>query len=107
VADVDVTGLAIEAPPPRVAQTDDEDLGLATAGGKRVVGRNAVLLVAGRRVDVDAQDLAEQRLAHGAAVLRARRGRVRARRRGAIDRLAVAARIAGAAAIALRDVEKA
>ena len=69
----------------------DQDLGLAAAGRERVVGRDAVHLAVRGVIDVDAQDLAEQRLAD-----------VRARGRGAIDLLAVVARIAAGAAVAGR-----
>src|SRR5439155_27212967 len=99
IADPDVAGGAIERPPPRVAQSEREDLGLAAARGKRDGGRDAVLLAERRVIHVEAQDLAEQRF-----LVRYPRAWI-----GVIDRrderLRVAIRIVCAAAVAGADVE--
>src|SRR5213076_1444986 len=61
VPDPHVAGAAIERPPPRIAHAVDVDLAGAAACGERIVGGDAVLLVRRLVVDVDAQDLAEER----------------------------------------------
>jgi hypothetical protein len=72
VANPEVTGPAIEAPAPGIAEAQGVDLGTALraeavhaaelgARGVWVVGRNAIERVAGGTVDIDANHLAEQR----------------------------------------------
>src|SRR3569623_1279989 len=77
------SGRAIERPPPRVAQADDVDLRLAAAVRVRIVGGDAVRLAVRRVIDVDPEDLAEQRLAL-AWIRRLRRVNAHAARRGEI-----------------------
>ena len=84
VPDPDVAAGAVEREAPGVAQAVGVDLGRPAAAGEGVVRRDAVLLARRARVDVDAQDLAEQ----GVAVLR------------------VVVGVAGAAAVARADVEE-
>src|SRR5262249_35066474 len=62
VGDPQVAGLGVEREAPRVPQPVHPDLGPATARHERVVGRDRVRQRAARR-GVDAQDLAEQRVA--------------------------------------------
>ena len=58
VADVEVAGRPVEAPPPRVAQAQIPDFGLgARRPDKRVAGRDRV---GAAGADLDAQDLAQE-----------------------------------------------
>ena len=94
VADPQVAGRAVEREPPRVAQTRGPDLGLGARPDAEAAcraGSCTAVRTRPRTVDVDAEELAEQRLevlavahrvAAGAAVAHARcTGRRRARRR--------------------------
>ena len=84
VADPQVAGLAIERHPPRVAQPEVPDLGQCVGlVHERVVGRDRVARVAGTAIDVDPEDLAEER----------------------VHPLAVVVRVAARAAVAGRDVQ--
>ena len=84
VADPQVAGLAIERHPPRVAQPEVPDLGQGVGlVHERVVGWDRVARVTGTSVDVDPEDLAEER----------------------VHPLAVVVRVAARAAVAGRDVQ--
>jgi len=83
VADPKAAGETVKTASPRVAQSEGPDLGRSAAAGKRVVAGNPVGFSAGRVVDVDAQEFAQQR----------------------IEILAIAVRVVACAAIAHRDVE--
>ena len=67
VADVEVARAAVEAEAPGVAQAGRPDLGRAAAPGERIVRRDRVRRLG---VDVDPQQLAEQRVLVLAVVLR-------------------------------------
>ncbi len=84
VADPQVVGRPVERDPPRVAEAGDVDLGpRAGCSEERIVGWDAVGTPVRRMVDVDSEDLAEERR----------------------QLLAVALRVAAAAAVAEGDVE--